>query len=84
VVDRNRITGGGVTAGIDFGLTMLSVLCGEDVAKATQLGIEYDPHPPFDSGTPEKAGPQLTQAVLARIGPGLEKVREIARKTNTL
>jgi putative intracellular protease/amidase len=80
VVDRNRITGGGVTAGIDFGLTLLSILLGESVAKATQLGIEYDPHPPFDAGTPEKAGPQLTQAVLSQIGPRLEKVRELANK----
>jgi cyclohexyl-isocyanide hydratase len=53
------------------------------VAKATQLGIEYDPHPPFDAGTPEMAGPQLTQAVLAQIGPRIEKVRELANKMNT-
>ena len=82
VIDRNRITGGGVTTGIDFGLTLLSILLGENVAKATQLGIEYDPHPPFDAGTPEMAGPQLTQAVLAQIGPRLQKVRELARKMN--
>jgi putative intracellular protease/amidase len=82
VTDRNRITGGGVTAGIDFGLTLLSVLLGEDLAKATQLGIEYNPQPPFDTGTPEKAGPQITQAVLAKIGPRLEKVRDLARKMN--
>jgi putative intracellular protease/amidase len=82
VVDRNRITGGGVTAGIDFGLTLLSVLLGEDVAKAIQLANEYDPHPPFDAGTPEKAGPQITQAVLTQMGPRLEKVRELARKMN--
>ena len=82
VTDRNRITGGGVTAGIDFGLTLLSVLLGENVAKALQLANEYDPHPPFDAGTPEKAGPQITQAVLAQMGPRLEKVRELARKMN--
>jgi cyclohexyl-isocyanide hydratase len=83
VIDRNRITGGGVTAGIDFGLTLLSILLGENLAKATELSIEYDPHPPFDAGTPEKAGPQLTQAVLAQIGPRLEKVRELANKMKT-
>jgi cyclohexyl-isocyanide hydratase len=83
VIDRNRITGGGVTAGIDFGLTLLSILLGENVAKATQLSLEYDPHPPFDAGTPEMAGPQLTQAVLAQIGPRLEKVRELANKMKT-
>jgi hypothetical protein len=53
------------------------------LAKATELSIEYDPHPPFDAGTPEKAGPQLTQAVLAQIGPRLEKVRELANKMKT-
>ena len=82
VTDRNRITGGGVTAGIDFGLTLLSILFGENLAKAIQLANEYDPHPPFDAGTPEKAGPEITQAVLAQMGPRLEKVRELVRKMN--
>lgn len=59
VVDRNRITGGGVTAGIDFGLTLASILYGEEVAKITQLMIEYNPAPPFDTGSPEKAGSEL-------------------------
>ena len=55
VVDRNRITGGGVTAGIDFGLHLAAVLRGEDVAKQIQLQMEYDPQPPFDAGSPDKA-----------------------------
>ena len=59
VVDRNRITGGGVTAGIDFGLTIASILCGEEIAKIIQLLIEYNPAPPFDVGSPEKAGAEL-------------------------
>jgi cyclohexyl-isocyanide hydratase len=59
VIDRNRITGGGVTAGIDFGLTIASILCGEEIAKITQLLIEYNPAPPFDTGSPEKAGADL-------------------------
>jgi cyclohexyl-isocyanide hydratase len=59
VIDRNRITGGGVTAGIDFGLTIASILYGEEVAKITQLLIEYNPAPPFDTGSPEKAGAEL-------------------------
>src|SRR5688572_28945764 len=66
VFDRNRITGGGVTAGIDFGLALTAAIRGEDFAKAVQLGLEYDPAPPFDSGTPEKAGPDLTAFVRAR------------------
>ncbi|ACU38168.1 DJ-1/PfpI family protein [Actinosynnema pretiosum subsp. pretiosum] len=63
VVDRNRITGGGVTAGIDFGLTVLAELLGEPRARFTQLGLEYDPAPPFDCGSPEKAGPELVEQV---------------------
>lgn len=65
VRDRNRISGGGVTAGIDFGLTLAAELAGEEAAKAIQLSIEYDPHPPFDTGTPEKAGRELTEKVQA-------------------
>ena len=63
VVDRNRITAGGVTAGIDFGLGIAAALAGEEVAKAIQLGIEYDPDPPFDSGSPEKAPPEIVELV---------------------
>ncbi|WP_224361628.1 DJ-1/PfpI family protein [Hyalangium versicolor] len=60
VVDRNRLTGGGVTAGIDFGLVLLAQLRGEPLAKMSQLAMEYDPAPPFDAGRPEKAGPEAT------------------------
>lgn len=63
VIDRNRITGGGVTAGLDFGLILLAQLLGEDVARATQLMLEYDPKPPFSTGSPEAAGPELTAMV---------------------
>ena len=64
VVDRNRITGGGVTAGIDFGLTLASILCGEEIAKIIQLLMEYNPAPPFDVGSPEKAGTQLVDKAM--------------------
>lgn len=57
--DRNRVTGGGVTAGIDFGLKLLAELRGEMTAKANQLIMEYEPEPPFDAGSPERAGPEL-------------------------
>ena len=66
VVDRNRITGGGVTAGIDFGLTIAAKMAGEETAKRMQLLIEYDPKPPFDAGSPEHAGTTLVEDVLAR------------------
>lgn len=67
VVDRNRISGGGVTAGIDFGLTIAKLLRGEEAAKIVQLSIEYNPDPPFDVGSPEKAGPELVQKTLAFV-----------------
>lgn len=59
VQDRNRISGGGVTAGIDFALTVIATEWGDDVAKQIQLFLEYNPQPPFDTGSPEKAGPEM-------------------------
>jgi len=55
VVDGNVVTGGGVTAGIDFALRIAGEVAGREVAEAIQLGIEYDPEPPFDAGTPRSA-----------------------------
>lgn len=55
VFDRNRVTGGGVTAGIDFGLALVAAIAGEDHARFVQLSLEYDPAPPLDSGSPDKA-----------------------------
>ncbi|MFD2262653.1 DJ-1/PfpI family protein [Lacibacterium aquatile] len=65
VIDRNRITGGGVTSGIDFALTVIAELYGEDTARRIQLQIEYDPAPPFTGGSPQSAAPELVEAVLA-------------------
>ena len=65
VEDGKYLTAAGVSAGIDMGLTLAARLAGEDVAKAIQLGIEYDPDPPFDTGSPEKAGPELVGLVKA-------------------
>lgn len=67
VIDRNRITGGGVTAGIDFGLRLAAIVAGDRVAKAIQLGLEYDPDPPFQCGHPEIAEPEVVAAVRARF-----------------
>jgi cyclohexyl-isocyanide hydratase len=69
VVDRNRITGGGVTAGIDFALRLAAELAGEDVARSIQLSLEYDPAPPFASGHPDVADPALVARLRERIGP---------------
>ncbi len=72
VIDRNRITGGGVTAGIDFGLVVVSQLCGEETAKMIQLLLEYNPAPPFNTGSPENAGEVLVEQVKKIGHPLLE------------
>ena len=65
--DGNIITGGGVTAGIDFGLVLLEELAGRDYAEATQLSLEYAPAPPFRSGRPELARPEVLAQVKANM-----------------
>lgn len=72
--DRNRITGGGVTAGIDFGLEVVSAVRGEAEAKEIQLFLEYAPQPPFDFGRPEKAGPDLVKHVKQRLSAAVAKL----------
>jgi cyclohexyl-isocyanide hydratase len=73
VRDRNRISGGGVTAGIDFGLTLAAELAGEETAKLIQLFLEYDPQPPFGCGSPERAGPERVAQARALVKGLLEK-----------
>jgi len=63
VRDRNRVTGGGVTAGIDFGLALAAELFGPDTAQRIQLAIEYAPAPPFDSGSPDTAPDEICHAL---------------------
>lgn len=63
VIDRGRATGGGVTAGIDFGLALIAEIEGEEIAKGVQLALEYAPQPPFDSGTPEVADAETIELV---------------------
>jgi cyclohexyl-isocyanide hydratase len=65
VIDRNRITGAGVTSGLDFGLVLAGTLFNEEVAKAIQLGLEYNPSPPFACGHPSIAEPSVVERVLA-------------------
>lgn len=76
VKDRNRISGGGVTAGIDFALTVVGEVWGDEVAKQMQLGFEYDPQPPYDCGSPERAGPERTAVAKQRL-EGILGEREI-------
>lgn len=85
VRDRNRISGGGVTAGIDFGLALAAELAGDEVAKTLQLGFEYDPHPPFDCGSPEKAGAERVERLRALQEKRISHVEEqMARMTFSL
>ena len=63
VEDGKLITAAGVSAGIDMALTLAARIAGDEVAKAIQLGIEYDPAPPFDAGSPEKAAPELVELI---------------------
>jgi cyclohexyl-isocyanide hydratase len=64
VRDGNVITAGGVTSGIDFGLSVVAEIAGETAARTIQLGIEYDPAPPFDSGHPDRAPNAITSGLL--------------------
>ena len=66
VFDRDRVTGGGVTAGIDFALALIGAVRGEAHARLVQLALEYAPAPPFDSGSPEAAGEALAAAIRRR------------------
>jgi cyclohexyl-isocyanide hydratase len=84
VQDRNRITAGGITAGIDFGLRVAAQLFGEDNARLINLVLEYDPQPPFGSGTPEKAPPNIAKkgrAVLEPLHVACRDAAVAARKT---
>src|SRR5215813_3388989 len=75
VRDGNLFTAGGVTAGIDFGLTMVAELLGETQAQVIQLGHEYAPEPPFRAGSPETAPPEVLAAAKARVAP-IRKARK--------
>ncbi len=82
VRDGDCFTGGGVTAGIDIALAIAAEIAGEDVAKQIQLAIEYAPAPPFDSGRPESAAPEIVAAVRARFAAFAQARREaIVRMT---
>ena len=80
VVDGNIVTGAGVTSGIDFALRLAAILEGEQVAREIQLQIEYDPAPPFDSGSPMTAAPALLEAVKARLAKLTGERREVAAR----
>jgi cyclohexyl-isocyanide hydratase len=71
-VDRNRVTGGGVTAGIDFALTLVSHLVDRQTAEMIQLRLEYNPAPPFNAGSPDTAPTEVLALMQARIATARE------------
>jgi cyclohexyl-isocyanide hydratase len=83
-IDRNRITGGGVTAGIDFALTLVSLLADRTTAEAVQLRLEYNPAPPFDAGSPDTAPVEVLAMLRERGAQGqtrrLEAVKRAAER----
>ncbi len=68
-IDRNRITGGGVTAGIDFALTLVAHLIDRKTAEAKQLRLEYNPAPPFSAGSPDTAPAEVLALFNERMAP---------------
>jgi cyclohexyl-isocyanide hydratase len=81
VKDGNVITAGGVTSGIDFGLSVAAEIAGETVARAIQLGIEYDPAPPFDSGDPDRAPPTVKSVLSGRFEKATAVLRACIERT---
>ena len=78
VVERGKIfTAAGVSSGIDMALHLVNRIAGEGVAQAIQLGIEYDPEPPFDSGSVEKAAPEIVELVRTLLAAEDEKAFEM-------
>jgi len=78
VEDRNRITGAGVTSGMDFGLVLAAKLSSKTYAEMLQLINEYDPQPPFHAGSPAQAGPAMTAHLRDLLAGGLAKTNEAA------
>lgn len=80
VHDGNRVTGGGITAGIDFALTLAKELIGEQEAQAVQLLLEYAPAPPFDAGSPERAPQAVVESVRRRFAGSIARREEIVAR----
>ena len=76
-VDRNRVTGGGVTAGIDFALTLVSLMVDRQTAEAIQLRLEYNPAPPFNAGSPDTAPPEILAFMKEKIAPAQARRKEM-------
>ena len=83
VRDRNRITGAGVTAGLDFGLTMVAELRGKIYAECTQLMSEYDPHPPFNAGSMQTAPADVKKAMIELASDFSRKAKALSHKAQS-
>ena len=79
-IDRNRVTGGGVTAGIDFALTLVSLLVDRLTAEAIQLRLEYNPAPPFNAGSPDTAPAEVLALMKERVAPSQARRLDAARR----
>jgi len=79
VVDRNRITGAGVSAGLDFGLRLVAMFCDRAYAERVQLAAEYDPQPPFASGSPAKASAETLALLRTLYAPVATEALRIGR-----
>ena len=80
VRDGNVFTGGGVTAGIDMALTVIAEILGDEQAQAIQLGLEYAPQPPFNSGRPDLAPPEILTAVQNKLAQALNEKRRLVEQ----
>src|SRR5580658_6161586 len=79
-IDGNRVTGGGVTAGIDFALTLVSMLVDRETAEAIQLRLEYNPAPPFNAGSPDTAPPEVVALSKQRSAPAQQRRGEAVKR----
>ncbi|MGH7286939.1 MAG: DJ-1/PfpI family protein [Myxococcota bacterium] len=82
VRDGKIVTAAGVSAGIDMGLQLVQILKGDVVAQAVQLSMEYDPHPPFDSGAPAKAAPDIVEFVRSATRTASEAWRGMSNRVH--
>jgi cyclohexyl-isocyanide hydratase len=79
-IDRNRITGGGVTAGIDFALTLVAMMIDRKTAETIQLRLEYNPAPPFHAGSPETAPAEVLALMQERMAPHKQRRMEMIQR----
>lgn len=80
VIDANRVTGGGISSGIDEALAIVAILRGEAAAKSIQLTIQYAPNPPYHDGDPSVAGPTVLAQTSQEMRPGVEATAQVFKE----